>query len=163
MKKLFLFVLLALLAAFTAMPVFAEQDPFKLDTAVKTSLPSVDKQIKKTKTTSCVGKWAYRTKEDKLEIECLSNGAMQIKHSSRGTKIIWRGVYTVSSNTILFHVHQTITKQGITKTTDFDDYFWPIAYKMTGPKQMNFYSTVEPNSYSKFRYTSERQFKKKIF
>ncbi len=156
MKKIFLFVLL-----FTALPLFAEEDPFKLDMVIQSTLPQVDEQIKKTMETSCVGKWVYRTKEDLLEIECLSNGAMQVKHKSKGIKIQWRGVYTVSSNMILFHVHQTVTKQHFSKTTDFSDYFWPIAYKMTGPKQMTFYSTVQPNAYSKFKYTSERQFKKK--
>lgn len=155
MKKIFLLVLLISLV-----PLFAEEEPFNLDMVIQGTLPEVDKQIKKTKTTSCVGKWVFKEKSDLIEIECLSNGAMQIKQTNKRNKTFWKGVYTVSSNTILFHVHQTITKQNFNKTTIFEDYYWPIAYKATGPKQMTFYSSVEPNSFSRFSYTSERIFKK---
>lgn len=140
--------------------LFAKDQVFNLDNAIIDAEKEIDSQVKSVSISSCVGKWLHKSDDNKIEIECLSNGAMQIKHVYRKTTVIWRGIYSATSDTILFHVHESEVKQNFSKTTSFEDYYWQLAYKITGEKEIVFYSKIEPNEDSQFSYTTEQKFVK---
>lgn len=138
--------------------LFAEDKLFNLDSAITDAEKEIDSQVKSATVSTCVGRWLHKSDENRIEIECLSNGAMQIKHTYRKTTVIWRGIYSANSDTILFHVHEAEVKQNYSKTTNFEDYYWQLAYKQTGENEMILYSKIEPATDSHFSYTTQQKF-----
>lgn len=79
----------------------------------------------------CYGEWIYKSENSKTIISCNPDGTMRIEQKSGFETRYWKGVYTVTLNTITFAVKETGKKGFFSSDSEAVNENWFLLYTMS--------------------------------
>ena len=79
----------------------------------------------------CYGEWIYKDEDSKTVLSCNPDGTMSIEQKKGFETQYWKGVYTVTLNTITFAVKETGKKSFFSSKSEAADENWFLLYTIS--------------------------------